>query len=158
MTNTDTQKLRQLELLWWALTLFVVLLILTPIYLAVTNFPFYLLNAIYITTFITVARYIFLLKYTFLAKSERWKIICVFLCIPAVFLLVQELNLFQTFLDENGMEAMVGNILPLSRRTAINKYIYNEIMLFGVGSIISCVLLPFRLLISVWRGRNNAGI
>ena len=158
MTKQDTSKLRQLESLWWALTLFMVVLILTPIYLTVDNFPFYILNSIYIVTFITVTRYIFLLKYTFVARREIWKIIFVFLMIPAIFLLVQELNLFQTFLDENGMEAMVGEILPLSRRTAINKYIYNEIMLFGIGSIISCTVLPFRLLISVWRGRNGEGI
>ena len=156
--NISNKRIGQLELRLVSFSIVILLIILTPIFLNVKEFPFYFLNTIYVLAFITFSRYIFLLKYTFLANREILKIVLVFLCIPIVFLLVQELNLFQTFLDEEGLEAMVGTDLPLQQRTAISKYIHSEIMLFGVGSIISAVILPIRLVISIWRGRNNAGI
>jgi hypothetical protein len=86
------------------------------------------------------------------------KVVVVFLCIPIVFFAIQELNLFQTFLDENGVEALVGADIPLEKRNSLSKYIHSEMLLFAVGTIISGILLPFRLLLSVWRGRNTGGI
>ncbi len=77
-----------------------------------------------------------------------------FLCIPLTFLLVQELTNFQTFLDENGAAAVAGNLNQESRTKMIN-YIYNEMLLFGVGSIVSTVLFAFRMIISIWRVHND---
>ena len=148
----------QMELGWWVFTAIVVLLILLPINIWVENFPFYFLNAFYIVTFITLTRHLFLLRYTYLAERESWKVIVFFLCLPLLFYVIQELNLFQTFLDENGPEAIVGKGLEIARRNAMIKFIHSEIFLFGVGCIISGVLLPLRLMLSVWRGRNGAGI
>ena len=153
----DRSSLNQLELLWWLITILVVAGILLPIYFNIENFPFYQLNIIVIVCFITISRYLFLLPYTFLAKREILKIIVVFLCIPLVFYLVQELNSFQTFIDEEGVERLVG------RRTADEQmpwvyFIQNEILLFGVGAVIATGLFPFRLILSVWRGRNRGTI
>jgi len=38
---------------------------------------------------------------------------------------------------------------------AMREYVYNEFLLFGVGSLVATVILPFRLVISVWRSRNT---
>jgi len=152
------KSILQLELLWVLITALVVVLVLLPVFRSAATFPFYFLNIVYIVALINCTRYIFLLPLTPIAKKETWKIILVFLCLPAIFFMVQELNLFQAFLDERGIEALVGEQLPFDRRNALGRYIHNEIMLFGVGSIISTVILPFRLLISVWRGRNKEGV
>ena len=143
-----------LELIWWLITAILLIGVLLPIYTNVPNYPFYFINAIYIITFITLTRYIFLLKHTFLAKRQRIKLILIFLCIPFVFYLGQELNYFQTFLDEEGLDAVVG-ALPFLDRAGMIQYIRNEMILFGVGSIICGIVLPFRLMISIWRIRNR---
>ena len=147
-------SLRQLELLWWMITGLVLAAVLLPIYFNIGNFPFYQLNIVVIVCFITLGRYIFLLPYTFIARRETWKIVIVFLCIPLVFYLVPELNYFQTFIDERGVESLVGK-RPADTQMQWVYFIQNEILLFGVGAVITTVILPFRLILSVWRGRNR---
>ncbi len=146
-----------LELIWWVVTILIAAVVLFPIYTNLNNFKFYWINIIYIFTFITVSRYIFLLPHTFLANKEILKIILIFLCIPAIFLLSQELNLFQTYVDQEGVDAVVGN-LPYQKRESMISYIRNEMFFFGMGSILSCVILPLRLILSIWRGRNRGTV
>lgn len=146
-----------LELIWWIVTLIIVVAVLYPIQSNLTSYRFNWINIIYIITFITVSRYIFLLPYTFLARIEYLKVILIFLCIPAVFLLSQELNLFQTYVDGEGVDALVGD-LPYEKRDSMIAYIRNEMFFFGMGSIVSCVILPLRLILSIWRGRNRGTV
>ena len=153
MANEDKLKQR-FELLWWVVTTMVVLIVLYPIFSSVKNFPFYFINVVYIVVFITISRYLFFLRYTFFAKWQRLKLAFIFLCIPLAFLLIQELNTFQTFLDEEGRDAIVRN-LKRESRPGMFRYIYNEMLLFGVGSIITTILFPFRLVLSVWRTQND---
>lgn len=150
-------SLRQLELMWWVITALVLAAVLLPIYFNIGNFPFYWLNIVVIICFITLARYIFLLKYTFLAHRETLKVIIVFLCIPLVFYIIQELNYFQTFIDEQGVERLVGK-RPADAQMQWVYFIQNEILLFGVGAVITAVILPFRLILSIWRGRNRGTV
>ena len=153
MVNEDRLKLR-FELLWWIATALVAFVVLYPIFSSVRNFPFYFINTVYIIVFITLSRYLFFLRYTFLANRQLLKVTLIFLCIPLAFLLIQELNGFQTFLDEQGQDAIVRN-LKREVRPGMFRYIYNEMLLFGVGSIIATVLFPFRLVLSVWRVQNQ---
>jgi len=118
------------------------------------TYPFFWTNVIFLVVFVTLARYIFLLPYTFLANRQRWKVILVFLCIPLVFLLVQEINRFQVYLDNYGLEALLGQP-GMNPEDSLISYTYSEMLLFGVGSVISGVIFPFRLLLSVWRRRNR---
>lgn len=147
----------QLELLWWLITALITALVVFPIYFNIADYPFYVMNIVFIVTFITISRYLFLLPYTFLARIEWLKITIVFLCIPLIFYLVQALNGFQTFLDEEGVGKLVGD-MPTERQLQWTDYIRSELLLFGVGSVIASVLLPFRLLLSVWRGRNRGTV
>ncbi len=154
---TSKGSIAQLELLWWVITVLVTIAVLLPIYTKVDGYAFYGLNTIYIVAFITLARYIFLLPFTFLADREALKVILIFLCIPFIFYLIQGLNQFQLFLDEEGPEALIKN-LEGKTLSDMTTYIRSEILLFGVGSIISSVIFPFRLLISVWRKRNRGTV
>lgn len=153
MTASRTQLLFRFELLWWFLTVLVAVGVLLPVFTLSTGFPFYADNLIFIVAFITLSRYIFLLPHTFLAGRQYLKITLFFLSIPFIFFLVQQLNGFQTYMDENGQEALVGE-LSYEKTNAIAGYIRSEMLLFGVGSIISAVLFPIRMLISVWRRKN----
>jgi hypothetical protein len=150
-------KMAQMEGLWWVVTLLIAVAVVLPIYFATGPYRFMTQNIIYVVVFITFTRYIFLLPYTFLANRQMLKQVIIFACIPAIFFLVQELNTFQTFLDENSMEAIIGP-LPLKKAAGIGRYLHAEMLLFAVGAIISAVLLPFRLGLSIWRTRNRGTV
>lgn len=152
--NSSNSKMLQLELLWWLTTLLIALLVLLPVALKLPNYPFWTINLLYIATFITTTRYIFLLSSTFLARRLWWKLAIIFLSIPFVFYLIQELNGFQTYLDEQGVEAVVG-VLPFQEQQGMYQYVRNEMLLFGTGAIVGSVIFPFRLIISIWRVRNR---
>jgi len=44
--------------------------------------------------------------------------------------------------------------LKFRDQNAISKYIKNEVLLFGVGAVVAAIILPLRLLISVWKDFN----
>ena len=147
----------RLEIIWWIFTLILIAGILYPILAKVSNYPFLVINIVFIIVFVTFTRYIFLLKYTFLAKQQLLKIAIVLVGVPIIFMLINQINLFQTFLDENGIEGIVGD-LPFGKREDIVKYIRTEMLFFGVGSVISAIVLPIRLLISIWRIKNRGTV
>lgn len=151
--QAPTSLLIRLEIIWWILTTLFILGVLLPIRAHWNTYSFLWSNSIFILVFITLTRYTFLLSYTFLANRERLKVVLFFLCIPLVFLLVQELNRFQLFLDYNGLEALLGFSAEYMNNSLIN-YTYNEMLLFSVGSIVSGIIFPLRLLLSIWRKRN----
>ena len=122
----------RLEIIWWIFTLILAGGILYPILKEVDDYPFLMINIIFVIVFITFTRYIFLLKHTFLAKQQLIKTAIVLISIPIIFMLVNEINLFQTFLDENGVEGLVGD-LPFGKRDNIAKFIRAEMLFFGVG-------------------------
>jgi glucan phosphoethanolaminetransferase (alkaline phosphatase superfamily) len=148
---------QRFELLWWAITILATGAVLAPVIIEVKDYPLYLLNILFIITFLTLTRYIFLLHLTFLARRQRLKVALVFLCIPFIFYLVEQLNGFQDFLDTEGAIALVES-LPAESQAGMAFYIQNQMLLFGVGSIISAVLFPLRLVVSVWRNYNKGTV
>ncbi len=150
----NTALLARLELVWWLITAIIVAIILGPILYKLPDYQFLWPNLVFILVMVTFTRYIFFLKYTFLATWRNIKVAIIFLCIFIAFLLVQEINLFQTFLDENGVEAIVGS-LPRTEQGSMMKFIKSEMLLFGVGAVITCGVLPLRLVVSIWRRWNG---
>lgn len=148
------KKLWFLELIWWVFTFLVCAIIMLPLLREIPEYPFLLSNIVSILVFITFTRYIFLLNLTFLKRFMVLKIILSFASIPLIFYLVSNVNLFQTFLDENGVLPFMGHLSP-ERIDVLEQYMRNEFILFGVGSVIVSVILPFRLLLSVWRQYNQ---
>ncbi|MEL7021241.1 MAG: hypothetical protein AAGK47_06520 [Bacteroidota bacterium] len=146
-----------LELYWWLFTAIIGIAILLPILYKVPNYLFLLPNIIFIVAFVTFARYIFLLKHTFLAHQQRLKIAIVLVSAIVIFYLISQINAFQTFLDEEGPDILV-NHLPVSEQQSMANYIRSEYLFFGVGSVIAAAILPFRLIISVWRSYNRGTV
>jgi hypothetical protein len=151
--ETSNVQILKLELLWWLLTFLLAVIIMAPIYFYIDDYRFWNLSILFVFVFVTVTRYIFLLKTTFLAKLQILKIALVFVVIPVIFLLIQELNRYQVILDNSEPEYIVG-LLPQKTMYAMLQYTRSVMLLFGVGSIIGLVILPFRLIVSVWRYRN----
>lgn len=144
----------RLELVWWAISLIVAVLVVGPIYLQLGEYPFLWDNVIFIIAFITFSRLIFLLKYSLIADKRNLKVGIIFLCVIMAFLLIQKLNGFQLFLDEDRMTPLLED-LAMEDRKSMYSYIKTQMMFFGVGSVISCILLPFRLVLSIWRRWNG---
>jgi len=147
-----------LEIIWWVFTLFLIVAVLYPIYRkAGTTYPFFKINMLFIIAFVTFTRLIFLLKHTFLANQEKAKVAIILFSAIIVFLLVNELNFFQTYLDEKGLGSFLGH-LTLSEQSSLGTYINRMTLFFGVGSAIAAIILPFRLVLSIWRGRNRGTV
>ena len=143
-----------LEFIWWIFTAVIVAGILYPILSSIDSYPFLVSNVILIATFITLVRYIFLLPYTFIQGKLYLKGALILISPVIIFLLMQAVNQFQTKVDEQGWEMLLG-ISGIEKVANLSSYIRNEFLFFGVGSVISAILLPFRLIASIWTAVNK---
>lgn len=151
--NNSGLKL-SLELMMWLFTGVLVVLVLLPIYLNVTDYPFYLSNILFIIIFFTLARYIFLLKHTIVARSMIFKMGMMLLSIPLLMYLLGSVSSFQGFADDIGLQTLVTD-LSIPKQESMMKYIKTEMIFFGVGAVIVALLFPIRMLVSIWRGINK---
>lgn len=152
-----------LELMGWIITAVLLVVVLLPIIKAYKDFPFWGMNILFIVVFVTFTRYIFLLKHTFFARKWFIKFVIAMACIPFTFFLVSNLYDVQAFLDEEGLYAlakpeMLKSPLPELELKSLVDYVRRELFFFGTGSIVATVILPFRMVISVWRVRNRGTV
>jgi len=149
-----------LEIIWWIATAILAVVVLFPILRVFKAYPFLWANIAFIAIFITFTRYIFLLKSTFLARLTWLKLILMLVCLPLLFNLISTLYGFQMFLDENGTQTLFSlkylrEQVPISGHTSLMSYIKTQTIFFGVGSIITTFLMPFRMILSIWRTYNT---
>lgn len=152
--HQDHKLTLALELTWWLVTALVLLAVLYPVYSEIPDYPFFVSNGVFVLVFLTLARYIFLTKYTFLDRFEYLKIGLTFGSVPLVFLLINELNYFQAFLDEDRLYPFLEGLDP-GRKRALEEYIRTEMLFFGTASILTTLAFPFRMIISIWKNRNR---
>lgn len=146
-----------LELLWWLITAVIVWVVLSPIYKAMYVWPFRNTNIAFVVALVTFTRYIFLLKYTFLAHRQELKVVVLLLMFPVTFMLMDHLNGFIRYIDDNTWEVLTGH-LPPGDKEATESYLWNEMLFFGVGSVIAAPVLAGRMFMSVWRTRNRGTV
>lgn len=152
--HKQNQVLILLELTWWLITAVVVWAILAPIDKAMYVWPFRSMNIIFIVALITFARYIFLLEHSFLAKRQIAKIVLMLLMFPITFMLIDSVSSFMTYIEDKSWEPLTGH-LPSVEKMATEKYIWNEMLFFGVGSTLSAPIFAIRMMLSIWRTRNR---
>ncbi len=145
------------EVLWWLFTILVILIVLFPIWDNDIDFPFYFQNALLIAIFITFSRYIFFLPLTFIARKKWIKVAIILSAVIFFFVMSTALSDFRNYVDERGLQTLV-NHLHVTKQTRIIEYIKNEMIFFGVGGIITGIILPFRMIISLWRMRNKGTV
>ena len=156
MQNLSAQK-RKIELLWWLATFILAALVLLPIWRNAPTYPFFAENLFFIVAFVTFTRYIFLLRTTFIAQMKWIKVIIIAMAAIMFFVMSTGLSDFRNFMDEKGLQTLVDH-LHVTEQTRIINYIKNEMVFFGVGSIIAGIALPVRMIMSLWRMRNKSGV
>ena len=137
------------ELLWWAFTVVLAMLILLPLYTKTPNFPFFLPNFVYVVVAITLTRYLFFLDISWLRDRLALQAAISLAVIPLIFWMGQYFNYFIIHFDENGPDILVKH-LPRDMAKIIDTYVHAEYRLFGVWAIVAAVVTPFRLLYNAW--------
>ncbi len=67
---------------------------------------------------------------------------------------MSNLNVFEIYLDEVGIQELVKD-LPMQQQDPIGMYIRNQMIFFGTASIISGILLPLKMIWSIWKQINR---
>ncbi len=150
----------QLEIISWLITALVTYMVIYPLISHFAIFQFLGTNIFFVVIFITYSRYIFLFKHSFLADFQWIKFGLIFLSLPLGWYLVENLQNFQIFLDDEGLgsfEKHFNEGVDYEQKQTIIGYMRREMMFFGTSAIIAAFLLPFRLLISFWRVHNGTG-
>lgn len=147
----------QLEILWWVVTALAAWAVLYPIRKAMHVWPFEWWNVTFVVALITLARYTFLLKHTFLAKKQLLKVALIVLMIPLTFVFVNGLHSFMFFIEEKTWDPLTGHLPPADKK-AIENYIWTQMLFFGAGSIIAAPVFAGRLMLSVWRTHNRGTV
>jgi heme/copper-type cytochrome/quinol oxidase subunit 2 len=145
--SLDKKQLKlkiQLELVWWVFSSIVLLFVTYPIFSTLKSYDFWISNILFVLIFVTYSRHIFFLKHSFLAQQQVFKFILIFASIPLIFKSVEWLFDYQHFIQTDGNEKL----------KTVN-YISSQYMFFAVATVISAIILPFRLLISYWRVYNK---
>lgn len=146
-----------LELIWWVVTAVVVLAVLYPIHKAMYVWPYEAWNIAFMVVLITLARYLFLLPHTFLAKQQEVKVALLILMFPLTFIMVDALNGFMVYIEENTWDPLTGH-LPLAEKNSIEQYIWTQMLFFGMGSCLTPPAFAARLMLSIWRTRNRGTV
>ncbi len=146
-----------LELTWWVITAVVVWAVLSPINKAMYVWPFRITNIVFIVAMVTFARHIFLLEHTFFAKNQIAKIALLLLMFPVTFMLIDNVSGFMVYIEDNTWEPLTGH-LPAAEKRSTEKYIWNEMLFFGIGSILSAPIFAGRMMLSIWRTRNRGTV
>jgi len=153
MNEQGRLKLK-LELIWWVFTLVLVVAVLAPIYISKLTFPFYFANVVFIIVFVTVTRYMFFLKHTWLLRMKWLKIGLILGSVIFIFVLSTSMIDFNNYIDQIGLQEIVMD-LPVEDQFSMIRYIHREVIFFGIGSIVAMIALPVRLLISLRRMRQQ---
>lgn len=151
-----------MELVWWLITAITAFIITQSLWGYFKRYDFIYELILYIIVFITFARYVFFLKYTFLAYFQKMKFLLIFISLPLIFYMVQEFFEFRDFLErQNGglieAELYFKDEISFQERYGILEYLSKMYTFFAVAAIITVIIAPFRLLKSYWRVHNNTG-
>ena len=149
-----------MESLCWIITVLVTAMIIRQYWYGFDNKDFMHNLIVYCIVGITYARYLIFLPFTFLAMFQIGKFILIFASIPLAFYLIQELFEYYDLLANDGTKAFQDyfkNSLTTNEIYALLDRLSPVYTFFAVLSIMSVIILPFRLLISFWRVYNNTG-
>ena len=142
-----------IELVWMVATILLVFLIIVPIRNEIYGFPFEKANALFIIAFVTGLRWLLFLNTTPFKRSQIFKGILGLGSIWMALFALRHFGFFQSFIDDKGIESITRH-LPEDKQIAMATYITREFIFFSIGTIIICLMMPFRLLISIWRTHN----
>ncbi len=164
MENSGKQRLGKImmEVIWWLITAIVVIMAAQPLWTSFVQYSFVYELIMFGVIFITYTRYLFFMKYTFLAKAQIIKFVFIFLSLPLAFYLIQVFFNYQDFLEKqnDGMlefQEYFRKGISFQEHADTLTYLSKVYTFFGMSAIIAVVFSPFRLLVSYWRVYNKTG-
>jgi len=164
MDNLEKQKAGKIvmEAAWWLITMVVVWMVTNPLWNDFVDNTYINKLILYIIVLITYTRYLFLLKYTFLAHFQAMKFILIFISLPFVFYLINGFFAYRDFLDRQNQGMIEYNSYFRVGITSAEKYetltyLSKMYSFFAISAIIVVVYSPFKLLVSFWRVYNKTG-
>lgn len=157
-TTVSSKRLKWIaEGLWWLLTAVVVIAVLLPIQLNVPDYPFIIPNIFFIAAFVTFSRYIFFLPISLVARAKWIKLGVIAISAILFFVMTTAISDFRNFLEDRGLQTLVPH-LHVTEQTRMMTYMKNQFLFFGTGAIITGILLPMRMIVSLWRMRNRGTV
>ena len=99
-------------------------------------------------------RYIFFLKYHWITVSNYVKFFFMIFSIPVFFFIMDAFYDFNSFYDD-GLFDSILSVLPYKSQANMLLYIRTEMIFFLAFAFICNFMLPFRMIISIWRKINK---
>jgi hypothetical protein len=157
-TSPEEKKyLWQLEGLWWIISFVLVITVMLPIFRSVDDYPFTLINILFILLFFHFARNVVFLKYSALQMFFWLKFFLGLLTVPVLFIMAGQFGYFQTWMDEHTMSEFMPD-LSYQKQLSLNNYIKTQMVFFSSATLISGVLFVLRMMLSAWRQVNLKGV
>lgn len=152
-----------MELLWWGITAILAWVVTQPFWGYFDDTEYITELLIFVVVLLTVARYLFLLKYTFLSHFQVLKFILIFASLPLAFWSIQEFFEFRDFYETQSEGMVISQSyfepsLSFAERYAVLQRLVPLYTFFAWGAVFTVVLMPFRLLLSFWRVYNKTGM
>ncbi|HHB77636.1 MAG TPA: hypothetical protein ENK85_00210 [Saprospiraceae bacterium] len=153
MNKHLTHKLT-FEFAWWLVTAIVCLLVYLRNSAGLATYPFLIANMVFIITFITVTRHVFLLRHSFVANSRNLMVLLIFVCIPLFIYTLTMYREFKMFWDDGRLIPFLN---PGEYETQMNvaNFFRREMLFFSIGSMIATFIFPFTLVKAIWRKHNK---
>ncbi|KXK39641.1 MAG: hypothetical protein J5I52_00635 [Saprospiraceae bacterium] len=149
------QNKYQFELLSVLFAMVFSALFMLPIYLkSGDHYNFYISNTINIILFITLTRWIFMLRYSPFSRSKWIRFALVFIPIPLLMYQMDRFYEFRFFVDDIGVLSFFGNEQTIEN-FHFGRFIKYQYFFFSTGAMVTTVLLPVRMIISFWRTYNT---
>ncbi len=143
-----------IEAVWISISLIASLLVILPIRLYGVEYPFIKINLMFVFGLITFSRWLFLWKYTPYAWFKIWKLALIFIMIPVIFIGINKFYDFKIFLDEIGIQELLSGYNE-NEQKSLSLYIRSEMIFFGTGFVISAILVPMKMIWSIWKQYNR---
>jgi hypothetical protein len=142
------------EVAWIIVSILLSFIVLIPIFAYQVEYPFILHNVLFIIGFVTFTRWLFLWKFTPYAWSKWLKLSLVFLMIPVIFTGISMFFEFRVYLDDIGLQEILSRLRDIDQRN-LALYIRSEMIFFGTAYIITSILIPFKMIWSIWKQYNR---
>lgn len=153
-SERELMSLIKLEIFWSTLAICICLLVVSPIFLNTTYYPFYIDNILFVFVFITIMRLMIFVSTSFLSLHTYIKLIFILASASVIFYLISRLNNFNTYIDNYGCVPFLGHLSD-AEMTTLGTYVINEMNFFGIGAVAASIIFPFFLVRSIWMKRNR---
>ncbi len=141
----------RLALLWLVIALLIAFTVVLPVLKPIWGMQILLVNILFVICTILFARTIIQFKQSLLADNFIVRLIAFIFLFPFIFLSIEQINNFQYLVDYDEINNWLAAEVDPNQLRGIRSYFQSEFMLFGVGTVITSVVLIFRMIGYTWK-------